>query len=196
MVQVGKVLDSRYSLGDAVPGTRSCHHFEPSSTTSIKGKQLSDDHVYTIKDHSFSALPTAGKIALKLKPNNYATCIFDGFWWLVLVDSINVEKKDVTCKFMHPHGPTNNFHRSILMMWDMNPSISSPWLLKFHNFQAMLDGSSLRNKNLSIQIVFLKIWNNITLTIWRYSNLLSYNKRNTNLMHFQMILTFFHWIYH
>ena len=150
----------------------------------------------TIKDHSFSALPTAGEIALKLKPNNYATCIFDGFWWLVLVDSINVEKKDVTCKFMHPHGPTNNFHRSILMMWDMNPSISSPWLLKFHIVQAMVDGSSLRNKNLSIQIVFLKIWNNITLTIWRYSSLLNYNKRNTNLMHFQMILTFFHWIYH
>ena len=143
-----------------------------------------------------SALPTAGEIALKLKPNNYATCIFDGFWWLVLVDSINVEKKDVTCKFMHPHGPTNNFHRSILMMWDMNPSISSPWLLKFHIVQAMVDGSSLRNKNLSIQIVFLKIWNNITLTIWRYSSLLNYNKRNTNLMHFQMILTFFYWIYH
>ena len=96
MVQVRKVLDSRYSLGDAVPGTRSCHHFEPSSTISIKGKQLSDDHVYTIKDHSFSALPTAGKIALKLKPNSYATCIFDGFWWLVLVDSINVEKKDAS----------------------------------------------------------------------------------------------------
>ena len=121
MVQVRKVLDARYSLGDTVPGTKSCHRFEPSSTTSIKGKQLSEEHVYTIKDHSFSALPTAGEIALKLKPNDYFC-----FWWLVLVDSINVEKKDVTCKFMHPHGPTNNFHRSILMMWNMNPSISSP----------------------------------------------------------------------
>ena len=27
----------------------------------------------------------------------------------MLVDSIIVEEKDVTCKFMHPHGPTNNF---------------------------------------------------------------------------------------
>ena len=79
MVQVRKVLDARYLLGDTVPGTKSCHHFEPSSTTSIKGKQLIDEHVCTIKDHSFSALPTAGEIALKLKPNNYATCIFDGF---------------------------------------------------------------------------------------------------------------------
>ena len=52
MVQVRKVLDARYLLGDTVPGTKSCHHFEPSSTTSIKGKQLSDQHVYTTKDHS------------------------------------------------------------------------------------------------------------------------------------------------
>ena len=64
IVQIREDLDARYSLGDTVPGTRSCHHFEPSSTTSIKGKQLSDGYVYTIKDHSFSALPTDSKIAL------------------------------------------------------------------------------------------------------------------------------------
>ena len=110
MVQVRQVLDARYSLGDTVPGTRSCHHSEPSFVTSSKGKQLSDEHTYTIKDHSFSALPTASEITLTLKPNDYATCIFDYFWWLVLVDLINVEEKDVTCKFMHAHGPTNYFH--------------------------------------------------------------------------------------
>ena len=103
-------MDGRYRLGDTVPGNRSCHHFGPSSTTLVKGKQLSDEHVYTIKDHPSSALPTASEIALALKPNDYATCIFDGFWWLVLGDSINVEEKDVTCKFMHPDGPTNNIH--------------------------------------------------------------------------------------
>ena len=110
MVEVREVLDARYSLGNTVPGTRSCHHFEPSSTTLIKGKQLSDEHVYTIKDHSSSALPTAGEIVSTLKPNDYATCIFYGFWWLVLVDLINAEEKDATCTFMHLHGPTNNFH--------------------------------------------------------------------------------------
>ena len=105
-------MDARYWLGDRVPGTRSCHHFEPSSTTLIKGKQLSDEHVYTIKNHSSSALLTVSEIALTLKPNDYATCIFDGFWWLVLVDLINLEEKGVTCKFMHPQGPTNNFYWS------------------------------------------------------------------------------------
>ena len=46
MVQVTEVLDARYLLGKTVPGTRSCHPFEPSATTSIKGKQLSDEHVH------------------------------------------------------------------------------------------------------------------------------------------------------
>ena len=36
-VQVREALDVRYLLGDTVPGTRSCHHFEPSSTTPTKG---------------------------------------------------------------------------------------------------------------------------------------------------------------
>ena len=77
-----QVLDATYLLGDTVLDTRSCHHFEPSSTTSIKGNQLSDEHVYTIKHHSFSVLSTASdiKIALTLKLNDYATCIFDDFW--------------------------------------------------------------------------------------------------------------------
>ena len=81
MVQVREVLESRYALGDTVSGTRSCYHFEPTSTTSIRGKQLSDDHVYSIDNHSFSAMPTVSEIAATLKPNDYATCIFDGFWW-------------------------------------------------------------------------------------------------------------------
>jgi len=109
MVEVRDALEKRYSLGDTVSGIRSCHHFEPISTTSIKGKQLSNDHVYYI-NHSFSVMPTSNDIAAVLRPNDYATCIFGRFWWLVLVDLINVEEKDVPCKFMHPHGPTNNFH--------------------------------------------------------------------------------------
>ena len=110
MVQVREVLESRYKLGDTVPGTRNCHHFKPTSTTSIKGKHLSDDQVHPVI-HSFSVMPK-NEIAASLKPNDYAMCIFYGFWWLVLVDLVNLEEKDITCKFMHPHGPTNNLHWS------------------------------------------------------------------------------------
>ena len=86
MRQVRDVLDARYWLGDTVAGTRSCHRFEPSSITLIKGKQLSDEHVYTVKDHSTFAVPTVSEIVLTLKSNDYVTFIFTGFWWLVLVN--------------------------------------------------------------------------------------------------------------
>ena len=29
---------------------------------------------------------------------------------MALIVSVNTEEKDITCKFMHPHGPTNTFH--------------------------------------------------------------------------------------
>ena len=112
MVQVREELEKRYALGDTVPGTRSFHHVQPISSNSLKAKQLSDDDVFLVNDHNFGAMPTAQEIASSIKPNDYATCFFDGYWWLVLIDRVNMEEKDVTCKFMHPHGPTqnNNFH--------------------------------------------------------------------------------------
>ena len=57
-------------------------------------------------------MPAAAEIGRTLQPNDYATVLYDGYWWIVLVNEINEEQKDVTCKFMHPHGPVteNNFH--------------------------------------------------------------------------------------
>ena len=49
-------------------------------------------------------------IGSSLRPNDYITCIYDGYWWLVLIDAVNTEEKDLTCKFMHPHNPTNKFY--------------------------------------------------------------------------------------
>ena len=126
-----------------------------------------------------------------------ATCIFDGIWWLVLVDLINVEEKDVTCKFMHPHGPTNNFHwlhtddmgyvpfNKFIMTVETSQCWSNSW-------QFFIKEQELKHTN-----SFLEIWNNMFLiTDEDIYNILSYDRRNTNLMHFQMIQTVFDWIYH
>ena len=111
-VSVRERLEERYAQGDTIPGTQSCHHFEPVSTTTINAKQLCDDTAYLIKSHRFSTMPTPAEIALTVKPNDYATVLFNGYWWLALVEVVNAEEKDVECKFMHPHGPVtnNNFH--------------------------------------------------------------------------------------
>ena len=110
MVAVRERLEIRYQLGDTVPGTRSCHHFIPTSQYTIQGRQLSVDTTIFI-DHSFLDMPAPLTETLEsLKPNDYITCIFHGHWWLVLIESVNKEEKDLTCKFLHPHGPTNQFH--------------------------------------------------------------------------------------
>lgn len=82
----------------------------PTSMYTIEGKQLSIDTVLFF-DHSFLDMPAPPNETVEsLKPNDYVTCCFDGFWWLVLIDSVNTEEKDLTCKFLHPHGPSNQFY--------------------------------------------------------------------------------------
>ena len=110
IVIVRENLKLRYELGDTVLGTRSCHHFVPTSQYTIEGKQLSIDTTVFIT-HSFLDMPAPQNETLEsLKCNDYITCCFDGFWWLALIEMVNKEEKDLTCNFLHPHGPTSQFH--------------------------------------------------------------------------------------
>ena len=102
-------MQYRYKLGSTVKGTRNCHHFEPVSSHTIKGKHLSIETNVSIV-HSFNCPQIQSEIASSLQVNDYATCIFDNFCWLVLIDAINEEENDITCRFMHPHGLTNKFY--------------------------------------------------------------------------------------
>ena len=52
MVEFWEELEVMYSLGSTVPSTKICHHFQPTSVSSVKGKHLSIDTVYPVK-HSF-----------------------------------------------------------------------------------------------------------------------------------------------
>ena len=36
--------------------------------------------------------------------------MYDNNWWIGLVQSVNFEEGDVEINFMHPHGPTSQFH--------------------------------------------------------------------------------------
>ena len=56
MVAVREQLKPQYELGNTVPGTKSCHHFVPTSQYPIKGKQLSIDTTVFIT-HSFLDMP-------------------------------------------------------------------------------------------------------------------------------------------
>ena len=94
MVIVRENLKLRYELGDTVLGTRSCHHFVPTSQYTIEGKQLSIETTVFIT-HSFLDMAAPQNETLEsLKCNDYITCCFDGFWWLALVEMVNKEEKD------------------------------------------------------------------------------------------------------
>ena len=61
--------------------------------------------------HSLLDMPAPQNETLEpLKCNDYITCCFVGFWWLALIKVVNKEEKDLTCKFLHPHGLSGQFH--------------------------------------------------------------------------------------
>ena len=94
MVPVREKLNSRYQLGDTVPGSRSAHHFIPTSQYTIQKKQLSVDATIFI-DHSFVDMPPPQDETVQvLKKNDYVTCCFDGHWWVALIDAVHKEERD------------------------------------------------------------------------------------------------------
>ena len=90
-------------MGDRVEGTRSYHHFEPESTSVIKAKYLSIEDSFSVT-HSFLMSPKEAQRSL------ISSCQYGNFWWLALTSEINHDEKDVSCKFMHPHGYTKHFY--------------------------------------------------------------------------------------
>ena len=109
MVKFQEELEARYSLGSTVPGARICHHFQPTSVSSVEGKHLSINIAYPVKN-LFSELPDLSEKVASLKPSDCVTYLFDSFWLFAQIDSINGEEKDFTCKFMHSHGRANKFY--------------------------------------------------------------------------------------
>ena len=111
MTEIRERLEKRYKLGSTVPGTRNSHYFEPVSTGKIQGKFVCADTPFSIC-HTFSQPDEHihTDMIKSLKPMDYVTCIYDNYWWLALVEEVNDAEKDVTCKFLKPHGPSENFY--------------------------------------------------------------------------------------
>ena len=93
-----------------ISGSRSAHHFIPTSQYTIQKKQLSVDTTIYI-DHSFLDMPPPQEETVQsLQKNDYVTCCFDSFWWVALIEMVNSAEKDYLCTFLHPHGPSTQFH--------------------------------------------------------------------------------------
>ncbi|CAB4058222.1 unnamed protein product [Lepeophtheirus salmonis] len=84
MPLVNKSLVERFNLGRTVPGTRSSHHFVPSSTFTIT-RYLTSEDTNAVAVFSFNSSPEAR-------------------WWVGLVEKISEKQGDFDVKFLHPHG--------------------------------------------------------------------------------------------
>ena len=54
--------------------------------------------------------PPQEETVQSLQKNDYVTCCFDSFWWVTLIEMVNSAEKDYLCTFLHPHGPSTQFH--------------------------------------------------------------------------------------
>lgn len=111
MIPIRENLLKRYELGSAAEGTRSGHDFVHESTSEIRAKMLSmEEKLTTFHAFHVSQEEAHAKLIYSLKTNDYITCIYGEYWSLALVNDVNREEKDVHCKFMHPHGYTENLY--------------------------------------------------------------------------------------
>ena len=107
MQEVRKEMEKRYEDGDTVPGTRSSHHFIPLSSSKIGHKLCSEDESF-VDVHDFN-IPSPVDIG-SITPSSYVTCSYNSFWWVGLINNIDMEMGDVHVDFMHPHGPRKTFN--------------------------------------------------------------------------------------
>ena len=50
-----------------------------------------------------------GKVCIPTR-QEFVACKYDKLWWIGVIEEINDEKKDFKVNFLHPPGPTRNFH--------------------------------------------------------------------------------------
>ena len=77
------------------------------SATQIQGKKFSSDTTYVI-DHFF-VKPTQSSAEVNVLPNK-CNLIYDDDWWVVLVETVNVEEQDATCNFLHRTGQSEYYY--------------------------------------------------------------------------------------
>ena len=107
MVNVHADLEDHFKQSKAVPGTRSSHHFVPTSCKKIAHKLTSEDREFLQFGFNKSL---SKEIAIKnIKYFSYVSCIYDTLWWVGIVTEVNVHEDDSKIEFLQQHGPRETF---------------------------------------------------------------------------------------
>ena len=101
-------LEQRFSRTNTLPGTRGFHHFVPVSASAIAAKRVSEDKEFALEFDL--VLGRKNQRAAKLAMSDFIVCLYDGHYWVGLVDDVDYENDDVKVKFMHPHFPSRSYY--------------------------------------------------------------------------------------
>ena len=107
MIDVREKINKRVEDGRTVPGTRGSHHFVPQGGTKISHKLCSEDESFAA---TFDFKIPCHVLLSDVTPSTYVTCVYNGFWWVGLVQQVNHDEGDVEIQFMHPPGPRKTFN--------------------------------------------------------------------------------------
>ena len=91
-----------------MPGTRSYHFYKPVLSKMVvimKFERVNEDSEYCGE-----AVFRKVSNVVKWQPMQFVACMYEGFWWIGLIEQLDGELEDVQIKFMHPHGPTNSVY--------------------------------------------------------------------------------------
>ena len=111
MIDVRKNLIARFNKGKTIPGTRSYHHFISTSQSAISFKKTSKDNEVTGNFAFFKDVNDVSTITIEqIKVSEYISCVYDSFWWIGMVELVDLQNQDIKVRFMHPHGPSRVFH--------------------------------------------------------------------------------------
>ena len=89
-------MENRYTFGSIIPGTRSYHHFEPITESTIGYKRTSDDTEFA-GVHNFSGIPSSN---INFKLYDYVAYEYDSFWWIGVIEEITDGNLEVKVKFI------------------------------------------------------------------------------------------------
>ena len=94
-------LNSRYSMANTVPGTRSYHGFVPQENFTLQLKRISTDVIHN--EHKFTQMIDTPDWK-DYKPGRYIACMYDDIWYVGLILEYSEENEDFCVKFMSRKG--------------------------------------------------------------------------------------------
>ena len=102
-------LEPRFQKASTIKGTRSFHYFEPLSENKLGIKRISQHEEFSLEVTLHSDENPVFQHQ-NVTNNQFVTAVYDGKWYVGMIQEIDRSTDDFLLSFMHPFGPACTFH--------------------------------------------------------------------------------------